>query len=209
MTKETKESYVDLIKAMRLHLKVKVEFIPLATTYEGAFLMNCWERLSEVLYWEEDRLPELLQLTARSMLMRLQEFSMKRGVALENLRSGEDGKTGTGLDTDRTGQYRTGRVQTGTGHNRQTGTSPGVEVTDMQQVIADRRHSATGTDRRRCLTDAGTSDTNRQRDTGTDRQIDHSAITAQNPPADAENAQQPTATSRQDAAARGQQPRKR
>ena len=60
MTKETKESYVDLIKAMRLHLKVTVEFIPLATTYEGAFLMNCWERLAEVLYWEEDRLPELL-----------------------------------------------------------------------------------------------------------------------------------------------------
>ena len=85
MTKETKDSYVDLIKAMRAHLKVKVEFIPLATTYEGAFLMKCWERLAEVLDWEEDRLQELLQLTARLMLMRLQEFAMKRGVALANL----------------------------------------------------------------------------------------------------------------------------
>ena len=69
MTKETKKRYVELIQAMRV--QVKAEFVPLATTYEGAFHLRGWRRFATLLGWEQRQLEELLQLTARCMLMRL------------------------------------------------------------------------------------------------------------------------------------------
>ena len=61
-------------------------FVPLATTYEGTFHMPGWRKLASELNWKETTLETLLQLTARSIVMRLHEFAGTRVAAFEKLR---------------------------------------------------------------------------------------------------------------------------